>query len=68
MTNAEIETAVKELRMLAVKTAEAVAGLLERTIPQPDPFGSPDLSGTKQTVQELPQDAAKLREYLGTVR
>jgi hypothetical protein len=65
MTNAEIEIVLKDMAALVAKTAETTANLEEKTIPQPDVFGNPDLSGKRETVRELRQDALKLRESLG---
>ena len=39
MTNEEIEIVLKELGTLTAKTADAVAGLVEKAIPNVGPFG-----------------------------
>jgi hypothetical protein len=65
MTNAQIEIVLKDIAVLVAKTAIVTADLEEKTIPNPDPFGTSDLSGKRETVQQLRQGAEKLCESLG---
>jgi type IV pilus biogenesis protein CpaD/CtpE len=66
MTNTEIEAILKQFALLTAKIADALAPLVERTQPQPDPMGDIVFLPTpNQTAQELRQDAARLLAALG---
>lgn len=64
MTNDEIEIVLKDVAALIARTAIATADLVEKGIPNVGPFGDRDYSDVKRLVQELRQDALKLRESL----